>query len=604
MLTRMFLALLLFSLPQFALADGVEPAWRTAYILFGTPKYTEGFRHFDYVNPAAPKGGMLRNGWPVGFDSLNDFILKGEKAPGLSLIYESLMTGALDEPQTFYPLLATRTRLAPDKSWMEFELNPAARWQDGTPLTPEDVVFSLDALKNKADPSYKVVYAPLISVEITAPGLKGGGRVRFHFLDGSNREQSVLAATMPILPKAYYATHAFDKTTLEPPMGSGAYKICGVAPGRQMRYCRLKDYWGATLPVNVGQGNFDTILYDVFRDETVAMEAFKSGAVDIREEFIARNWSSAYEGPAKAAGRFKMEVIPNKIPQGMQGFFFNLRRPQFADRRVREAIALSLDFEWLNQALFHGVYARNRSFFTNTTFEATGEPDAAQQALLEPYRADLPPEVFGPAFTPPTSDGSGNNRPNLLRAQTLLNEAGWKLKDGQRRSPVDGSPLTLEFLVNQPTLERVVAPMRAALKKLGIEARIRMVDSAQYQRRVDSRDFDLISLWILRGIYFPGQEQAAYWHSSQAEVAGSNNISGLKSPAADDLVARIAHAQTLEELAPAARALDRLLMAERLCVPNWRGRGWRLAWWDKFGRPEITPSYGLNTNAWWSKEAK
>lgn len=588
---------LFFFLVSSAPLRAAEPEWRTSYTLFGTPKHSADFSHFDYVNPTAPKGGTLRYAWPSGFDSLNNFILKGEKAPGLDLIYESLMTGALDEAQTFYPLLATRTRLAPDKTWMEFELNPAARWQDGTPITPEDVVFSLDALKNHADPSYKVVYAPLLSVEITGPK-----RVRFHFQDGSNREQTVLAASMPILPKAYYATHEFEKTTLTPPLGSGPYKICGVQPGRQMRYCRVKDYWGAGLPVNVGQNNFDVLLYDVYRDETVALEAFKSGAVDLREEFIARNWANAYEGPAKAAGKFKMEVIPNKIPQGMQGFFFNLRRPQFADRRVRQAIAMTVDFEWLNKALFHGVYARNRSFFTNTPFEANNPPDAAETALLAPYRADLPPNIDTP-YHPPASDGSGNNRPNLLRAQALFNEAGWRLKDGVRRSPVDGSPLTIEFLINQPTMERVIAPMRAALKKLGIESRIRMVDSAQYQRRVDSREFDIISLWILRGLHFPGQEQLAYWHSAQADVAGSNNVTGLKSPAADDLATRIAKAQTLEELAPAARDLDRLLMSEQVCVPNWRGRGWRLAWWDKFGRPDITPPYGLNTSAWWSKEA-
>jgi microcin C transport system substrate-binding protein len=578
-------------------AIAAEPEWRTAYTLFGEPKYASNFKHFDYVNPKAPKGGLIRFSWPQSFDSLNNFILKGVKGPGLGMLYESMMTGSLDEAQTYYPLLATRYRLADDKTWMEFELNPAAKWHDGQPITAEDVAFSLEVLKTKSDPVYRMVYAPLKEVEV-----QGKSRVKFHFVDGNNREQALLAATLPILPKHYYATREFEKTTLEPPLGSGPYKICGVEAARAVRYCRVEDYWARALPVNVGQHNFATIRYDVYRDETVALESFKAGNVDLREEYVARNWANAYETPALAAGKYRKELIPNKIPQGMQAFTFNLRKAKFADRRVREAIALSMDFEWLNKSLFYNAYSRNRSFFLNTPFEARDVPNAAEAKLLEPYRAQLPEALWYEPFEPSHTDGDGNNRPNLLRAQALLNEAGWKLKDGVRISPVDGKPLEIEFLLAQPTLERVVGRMRAGLQKLGIQSRVRTVDSAQYQHRVDHRDFDVISIWINRGLNFPGVEQTSFWHSAQADVEGSNNVAGMKSPLVDELTTRIANAQTLEELTPAARALDRVLLWDHVVIPHWHVGGWRLAWWDKFGQPTIRPEYGLNTSAWWMKE--
>ena len=599
MLTRTLALASIFLLPLAAFAESAAPEWRTSYTLFGTPKYQPGFAHFDYVNPDAPKGGLVRYAANGGFDSLNAFILKGVKAPGIEMIYESLMTGSADEPQTFYPALATRYKLAPDKSWMEFEINPQAKWHDGEAITAEDVAYSLEMFKTKADPSYRMVYAPIESVEVIGPR-----DVKFHFKDGTNREQTILALGLPILPKHYYATHDFEKTTMEPPLGSGAYKVCAVEAARSITYCRVKDYWGRNLPVNIGQNNFEKIRYDVYRDEAVALEAFKSGNVDLREEYISRNWATAYDIPAKAEGKFKMEVIPNKIPQGMQAFTYNLHRTKFTDRRVREAIGLAMDFDWMNKALFYGAYERNTSFFQNTQFEAKGLPDANERALLAPYRAALPPALWEQPFTLPTTKGDGDNRPNLLRAQALLNEAGWKLKDGVRVSPVDGSPLDVEFLLAQPTLERVVMPIRAGLAKLGIHARIRSVDPAQYQKRLESHDFDIISIWINRGLHFPGVEQPSYWHSSQADVAGSNNLAGLKSPVVDDLVTRIAKAQTLEELAPAAKALDRVLLQEFITIPHWHGKGWRMAWWDKFGRPDVAPPYGLNTNAWWVKEAK
>lgn len=576
-------------------AAQAEEGWQFALKTFGEPKYARGFTHLDYVNPSAPKGGQMVFATTGGFDTLNPYLLKGVKAPGLGMLHESLMTGTLDDPEAYYPLLATGYQKGKDGLSITFKLNAAAKWHDGKPVRAEDVVFSYEALTTKADPIYKLIYAPIKSVRAS-----GADEVVFEFADDKQRDRFALAATMPILPKHYYEAYEFGKTTLTPPLGSGPYKVEKVEAGRSITYGRVKDYWGAKLPVQVGQNNFDRLRYDVYRDEAVALEAFKSGQVDVREEYLARNWASAYEFPAMQRGEVVRAEITSGRPKGMQGFMFNIRKPTLSDVRVREAIALSLDFEWMNRALFYGSYARNISFFPSTEFAAQGTPSEDELKLLEPYKDALPAATFGEAVVPATSDGSGDNRTNLVRAQALLNEAGWKLgEDDIRYNEKTGERLTLEFLVNQPSMERVIAPMRMALKKLGVDAKLRVVDDAQYQKRVDAREFDVISSWINIGLFFPGVEQATMWHSAQAKVHGSNNVIGAQNPAIDDLVERIQNARTINELRPAARALDRILRAEHVVIPHWHSPVFRVAYWKKFGMPEVTPPYGLSLGAWW-----
>lgn len=590
---RLFLFVILF--PVIAIAQ--EPSWQYALTLFGTPKYHAWFRHFDYVNPNAPKGGTVKLMHPNTFDSLNLFILKGVKAPGIEMLNETMMTSALDEPQTYYPLLATAFRLDPERKWIEFRLNPAARWNDGKPVTAEDVVWSLKILKKEADPIYRLAYAPLAKVEKIKQG-----QVRFTFAEPVQREAPILAATLPILPKHYYKEVEFNKTTLTPPLGSGPYKVLAVDPGRSITFERVKNYWGENLPVNRGRHNFDVIRYDVYRDATVGLEAFKAGEYDMRQENIARSWATAYDTPALRDGRMIKVDIANEVPQGMQAFFFNLRKPYLADRRVREAIALTMDYEWINNTLFYNAYERNDSFFQYTPFAATTQlPGPRERELLEPYKDILPPHIFDQSFSLPKTDGSGQNRKNLLKAQSLLDEAGLELVDGKRIDPSTGEPMKIEFLLNQSTMQRVILPMRKGLKQLGIDGTLRLVDDSQYQQRLDTRDYDIVSGWINLGVFFPGVEQKSLWHSSQANSEGSPNISGLSNPAVDALLERITNAHTLEDLTPAARALDRILLWEHVVIPHWHNSTFRVAYWNKFGKPSIDPKYGFAFDSWWIK---
>lgn len=572
--------------------------WTHALTLFGEPKYASDFEHFDYVNPKAPKGGMAKMASPSSFDSLNAFIMKGVKAPGLKMIYDSLMVASLDEPQTYYPLIAKQFRIAEDKSWMEFEINDKAHWNDGTPITPEDVIWTLKTLKAKADPVYRITYQPLEKAIKT-----GENTVRIHFAENAHREVPILAASMTVLPKHYYDAVEFEKTTLTPPLGSGPYIVKEVDVGRSITYQRNKNYWGKSLPANVGQYNINRLRYDVYRDSTVQLEALKAGEFDVHREYISRNWATAYNSPAIEEGRLIKTEIPDHSPQGMQAFFFNLRDVNLRHRPLREAVALTMDFEWTNKQLFYGAYERNTSFFEKTPFAATTLPSPAEVKLLEPFRNSLPPEVFSKIPTIPTSDGTGQNRDNLLRAQAILNQAGFVIEKGKRINPHTGKPIEIEFMLSQPTMQRVIMPMLRGLKKLGIEGRVRIVDDAQYQRRIETRDYDIISNWINLGVIFPGIEQYNYWHSSQAEVEGSNNITGLAHPAVDAMVEAINNAHTLEDLTPAARALDRILLWNHTVIPHWHSGSFRMAIWDKFGRPTTLPKYGLGFDTWWLKES-
>lgn len=589
-------------LAQNALAEVPQASSATksyGITLWGSLKYPENFKHFDYVNPAAPKGGAVKLAATGTFDSLNPFIVKGNKAPASASVFESLMTASLDEPQSLYGLIASSVALAPDRSAVEFEMRPQAKFHDGSPITADDVVFSFETLTKLGDPSYRITYEPVrAAVKIN------DHRVRFEFKDTTKRELPLVVATMPILSKTYYTTHDFTQTTLEPPLSSGPYTVKTLEQGRSITYERVKDYWGDTLPVNVGQNNFDTIRYDMYRDEIVALEALKAGEYDFREENVARSWATGYDSPALRSGAMKKELIRNDVPQGMQGFVYNTRRAKFADRRVREAIAMTLDFEWMNKTLFYKAYDRDTSYFIHTAFEAKGLPSAEEKALLEPYKDQLPPQIFSQEFKLPVTDGSGNNREQLKKADALLSEAGWVVKNGIRVNAKTGEKLTFEFLLHSPVFERVCAPMRKQLKLLGIDASIRVVDEAQYIKRIETSDFDIISNWINRWVFFPGNEQMTYWHSSQAAQEGSNNYAGVQNPAIDALLAKITSANSLEELLPAGRALDRVLLWEHYMIPHWNLSAYRVAYYDKFGRPEVVPRYSLGFQTWWLKPQK
>lgn len=577
-------------------------AWTPAYAgashcltLYGQCKYKEGFAHFEYVNPGAPKGGLVKLAEMGTFDNLNPFILKGVKAPGIGGLFESLMAPSQDEPQSMYGLIAESASVAPDHLSVEFVLRKEARFHDGSPIMPDDVVFSFETLRDKGDPTFKILFAAVASAEKT-----GERSVKFTFTDATNRELPLIVSQMPILSKAYYSKADFEKTTLDAPVGSGPYKVGAVDPGRAITYALDPNYWGRNLPVNKGQYNFD-IRYEMFRDENVSLEGLKAGAYDFRREYIARNWATAYDAPAVKDGRIVKREIPDMTPQGMQAFIFNTRKPYLSDRRVREAIDLTLDYEWVNKTIFYGAYKRNKSFFENTDFESKGVPEGKELELLKPFADTLPPALFTEPFKNPETDGSGNARENLLKADKLLVEAGWVVKDGKRVAP-DGSQMTIEFMLRQPTMERVIGPMRKNLERLGIASSIRMVDDSQYQKRTDTFDFDIVSIWINRGVFYPGNEQAALWHSSQADVKGASSLSGAKNKAVDAMIEALLKAKDEESLIAAGRALDRILLWEHYVIPNWHSGVFRVAYWDKFGLPKTLPKYSLGFQAWWLKE--
>lgn len=612
--------LMVLALPlDHAQAAGIDAKPSHCFSLYDACKYSADFKHFDYVNPKAPQGGHVKLAENGTFDSLNPFILKGVKAPGIGDVFESLMVPSLDEPQAMYGLVAQTIAVPVDNSYAEFVLRKEARWHDGTPITPEDVVFSFETLKGKGDPTFKILYASVKSCEKT-----GESSVKFTFTDAKNRELPLIAAQLPLISKAYYSSHDFEKTTLDAPMGSGPYDVDKVDQGRSITYKRVENYWARNLPVMVGQYNFATIRYDMYRDENVALEALKSGDYDFRREYIARNWATAYDAPAIKDGRIIKREIPDQTPQGMQAFIYNTRKPAFSDARVREAIDLSLDYEWVNKTIFYGAYVRNASYFENTDFQAKGAPSAKELELLKPFmchpersegspatKSDpspmaqddkdcLPAALIAQEYKNPRTDGSGNARESLLKAQKLLEEAGWVIKGGKRVNSA-GEPLSIEFLLRQPTMERVIGPMRKNLERLGITSSIRIVDDSQYQKRTDESDFDIVSIWINRGVFFPGNEQTALWHSSQADIKGGNNLGGVKSKVVDSLLEALTSAKNKEDLVAAGRALDRVLLWQHYVIPNWHSGVFRVAYWDKFGLPQTLPKYNLGFQTWWIK---
>lgn len=581
---------LLLSLSSLSLAAGQH-----ALTLYGEPaKYPASFKHFDFVNPDAPKGGELRQSGFGGFDSLNPFINKGVAADDIGLIYDTLTRHSLDEPFTEYGLLAEKIEVAPDHSWVRFYLRPQARFHDGQAVTADDVVFTFDALMKDGSPQYKAYYADV--AKATAEDAK---RVRFDFKRNNNRELPLILGQLPVLPKHWWSNREFNKGNLEIPLGSGPYKVADVAAGRSIRYERVKDYWGNDLAVNRGFYNFDSILIDYYRDTTVALEALKAGQFDYWLEVSAKNWASAYDVPAVKDGRLHKEEITNHNPTGMQGFVFNIRRPLFQDPHVREALGLLFDFEWTNKQLFNGAYTRTHSYFENSELAASGLPGSDELKILEPLRAKLDPKVFNSVFEVPRSDASGIIREQQRRAYQLLQEAGWKIVD-DKMVDADGKPVSLEFLLAQTDFERVLLPYKRNLADLGIELVIRRVDVSQYINRLRSRDFDMIVGGFGQSSS-PGNEQREYWHSASADNPGSRNFIGLKDPAVDSLVEGLINADSRQSLVAHTRALDRVLLAGHYVIPNWHIKTWRVAYWDRLQHPEVTPLYDVGLMTWWAK---
>lgn len=594
-------ALLALSLPGAALSeDGTTRSHGIS--AFGDLKYPPDFKHFDYVNPDAPKGGVWSGRGTAAsntFDSLNPYILKGEPAQGIGVTFDSLLVSSADEPDSSYGLVASSIEYPEDRAWVVFEMRPEATFSDGSPVTAEDVVFTFETLRDKGSPSIRLRMRDVASAEAL-----DDHTVRFDFADGvSKRDLPSFVGGLPILSKAWWATRNFEESTLEPILGSGQYIIDDVQPGRSITYKRREDYWANDLPVSVGTGNFDKLVYEYFKDYTAAFEAFKGGAFLFHEEFFSKIWATGYDFPAVNRGWVKREMVPDATPSGTQGFWINMRRAKFQDPRVREAIALGFDFEWSNSTLFYGLYKRTDSFFENSPMEAEGKPDEAQLALLEKVEDQLPPGVMtDAAYSPPESNGSGSDRRLLRRAMKLLDEAGWTVQDGVRKN-AQGETLSIEFLDDSPTFQRIIGPYIENLKKMGVDASMRVVDPAQYQARQKTFDYDIVPGRFVMSLT-PGPELYNLFGSESVDQQGSPNLSGVASPAVDALIGDVVGAKSREELNVAARALDRTLRAMHIWVPNWYKASHTIAYWDVFGRPEIEPPYGLGVIGlwWWDEE--
>ena len=567
---------------------------------FDELKYPTDFKHFDYVNPDAPKGGslsMIGTAGLITFDSFNNYILKGDAAQGLSFVYDTLMARAFDEPDAVYGLVAHSAELADDKKSVTFYLRPEAKFADGTPVTAADVVFSFEVLKEKGTP---FISFPLRDVE-KAEALDDH-TVRYTFKGDLVRDLPLSIAELPVLPKAFYEKHPFDETWLAKPLGSGPYEVADFKPGTYVTYRRRDDYWAKDLPVNRGQFNFEELRYEYYRDRTAELQNLLNGNFDLREEFTSVDWATAYNVPAVRDGRILRKTLPDMRPSGAQGFMINTRRKKFKDPRVRKALDYAFDFEWTNNNLFYELYERTGSYFENSDMKAQGKPSSAELALLEPFRDQLSAEVFEEVYSPPVSSANGQDRKLLREADRLLREAGWTLQKRKRKN-AKGEQLSIEFLLFSKAFVRVINPYISNLKRLGIDARIRVVDSAQYQRRIKSFDFDITTTRYVLPLT-PGLEMINYWSSTTAQTDGSLNLAGIANPAIDSLVDKALAAQSREELTNITRAIDRILRATHYWVPHWYKAAHHVAFWDKFSWPETKPKYdrGIIRTWWYDKE--
>ncbi len=586
-------ALLLFC----ALAGGA--AWSQAKVIRAnalsvheTPKYQPGFKHFDYVNANAPKGGTLRFGVVGSFDSFNAYATRGVAPTGADTqLYDTLMVASEDEPQVYYGLVADEVQYPTDYTWIVFHINPKARFQDGTPITAADVAYSYNKFVAEGVPQFKEYFQSVTKVEALDTL-----SVRFTLKTGS-KEILVALGQQAILPKKFWDSHNLGDPLTTPPRGSGAWTVSDFRMGDYVIYQRVANYWGADLPVNVGELNFDFLRYDFYRDASVALEAFKAGSYDYREENVSKNWATAYTGPAVDAGYIVKKELADNNPPGMQALVFNTQRPLFADRRVREAINYALDFEWMNKALFYGQYTRVRSFFQNTKYAATGLPSSQQVSVLNPIRDQVPPEVFSTEYNPPKTDGSGDIRPEIVAALALLKDAGWEIRDTKLVNVKTGAPFELELLIYDSSEERIAVPIKENLARMGITMNIRLVDSAQFTNRLRNRDFDMISAGY-GAMFYPSSDLKIYWRSDF--INSTFNTAGVQSKAIDYLVDGIAANQGNDQALTAwGSALDRVLTWEFYVIPEWYIATYRVAYWDKFGMPSIQPKYSTGVSAWW-----
>lgn len=591
-------------------AEGVETHGLS---VFGDLKYPADFHHFDYVNLAAPKGGMfssiptsrMHNQSYFTFNSLNAFILKGEAACGVELTFATLMARAGDEPDAVYGQAARSVQISPDKLTYRFAMRPEARFHDGSKLTAHDAAFSLTIMKEKGHPLIITQMRDMVKAEAL-----DDATLVVTFAEKRARDVPLYIATLPIFSKAYYATRPFDESTLDTPLGSGPYKVGKFEANRYVEYERVKDWWGADLPVSRGLFNFDVVRLEFYRDRDVAFEGFTGKNYLYREEFTARIWATRYDFPAVKDGRVKREVLPDDSPAGAQGWFMNTRRKQFKDTRVREAIGLAFDFEWTNKTVMYGAYARTISPFQNTDMMAAGLPSPEELRLLEPFRGKVPDEVFGEPFVPPVSDGSGQDRTLLRKATQLLNDAGCKVRDGKRTLP-DGDVFRIEFLLDEPSFQPHHAPFLKSLGTLGIEATLRLVDAVQYRARVEDFDFD-VTVERPPISATPGDSMRPTFSSQAAATKGSYNLAGVTDPVIDALIEKILAVDTRAELTTACRAFDRVFRAGRYWVPHWYRANHPLAYWDMFDHPKTLPRYQMDIYSssvgerilWWYDAAK
>jgi microcin C transport system substrate-binding protein len=588
------------ALAMWAGAAGAEP--RHGLSTFGDLKYPVGFRHFDYVNPDAPKGGRVKLRDIGTFDNLNPFIIKGVKLRGMGAIaqglpYDSLMVSAADEADAMYGLVAKTAEVGPKRQWVEFVLRPEARFHDGSPVTSADLVYSFNILKTEGTPAYRI---NLKDVETVTP--EGPHKIRYGFREGAvTRDLPGIVAGLPILSKAYYEKVTFNKTTLVPPLTSGPWRIGRIDQGRSLVYERVPDYWGKDLPVNVGRHNFDKLQFDFYRDRTVALQAFKSGEYDFREEYTSKSWATGYDFPAVGKGLVIKESVPNLAPASRQYFVLNLRRKKFQDIRVREAFGLAFDFKWTNKNLFYGIYDRSVSLWQNTDMAARALPNEVEQELLQSIKGKVPSAIRTTVYLPP---GEGKPlRKNLRRAAKRLKQAGWKIIDG-KLTDKNGDVLEIEILTFSPVFERILAPIIKNLKRLGIQANIRIVDTAQYTFRMQTFDFDVTTAAFGTSAT-PGITEKNFWGSAAAKQEGGLNYSGLQDPVIDQLLERIAQAPDRQSLTLAARTLDRVLLANHYIIPEWFNASHNLAYWNKFDRPKVKPKYVLGfMDTWWIDPAK
>jgi microcin C transport system substrate-binding protein len=587
--------------PVQAVAQPADAAERHGISAFGDLKYPADFRHFNYVDPKAPKGGLFSQIGPsrmfnqnfLTFNSLNSYILRGDAAQGMELTFASLMVRAGDEPDAMYGLVARAVRISGDGLTYRFLLRPEAKFHDGAKLTAHDVAFSLTTLKQKGHPIIAQLLRDLVGAEAV-----DDATVVVRFAEKRARDVPLFAASLPVFSRAYYGARPFEESTLDVPLGCGPYRVGRFEPGRYIEYERVKDWWGADLPVTRGQNNFDTVRFEYYRDRDVAFEGFTAKSYLFREEFTSRIWATRYDFPAIKDNRVKREVMSDETPSGAQGWFINTRLPKFKHPKLREALIYAFDFEWTNKSIMYGSYQRTHSVFQNSDMMANGKPSAEELVLLEPFRGKVPDEVFGEPFVPPVSDGSGQDRALLRHGARLLQEAGYVIKDGKRVSP-QGERITFEFLLEEPTFQPHHMPYIKNLATLGIDATVRMVDAAQMQKRRNDFEFD-VTVQRFGFSSTPGDSLRSYFSSQAAGLKGSQNLAGIADPAIDAMIDRIIAAETRSALNTACRALDRLIRANRYWIPHWYKASHWLAYWDAFGRPPTKPRYARGVlETWW-----